>query len=40
MTAQSNRRFLLAKRPIGAVTRDDFTYEQVPVAQPLKARCW
>lgn len=38
MTAQSNRRFLLAKRPIGAVTRDDFTYEQVPVAQPAEGQ--
>ena len=34
MTAQTNRRFLLAKRPVGAVTRDDFSYEQVPVGEP------
>ncbi|WP_095161570.1 NADP-dependent oxidoreductase [Pseudomonas sp. Irchel 3F5] len=38
MTAQSNRRFLLAKRPTGAVTRDDFSYEQVPVAEPAEGQ--
>ncbi|MEG5266425.1 NADP-dependent oxidoreductase [Pseudomonas sp. JDS28PS106] len=32
MTRPSNRRFLLAKRPVGHVTREDFTFEQVPVA--------
>lgn len=31
---QTNRRFLLAKRPVGAVRRDDFTYEQVPTTAP------
>lgn len=31
---QTNRRFLLSKRPVGAVRRDDFTYEQVPVTEP------
>ncbi|WP_440060378.1 NADP-dependent oxidoreductase [Pseudomonas syringae] len=31
MTDLSNRQFLLAKRPSGAVRRDDFTYQQVPV---------
>lgn len=34
MTAETNRQFLLAKRPVGAATRDTFTYQQVPVAQP------
>lgn len=34
MTAQTNRRFLLAKRPVGAVSRDDFSFEQVPVGEP------
>ncbi|MEB0077924.1 NADP-dependent oxidoreductase [Pseudomonas sp. CCI3.2] len=31
MTDQINRQFLLAKRPSGAATREDFTYQQVPV---------
>eukprot|EP01034_Spumella_vulgaris_P001084 gene1084-1440_t len=31
MTAQTNRQFLLAKRPVGAATRDTFTYQEVPV---------
>ncbi|PYG95904.1 NADP-dependent oxidoreductase, partial [Arthrobacter stackebrandtii] len=31
---QTNRRFLLAKRPVGAVRRDDFTFESVPAEQP------
>ncbi|WP_080667888.1 NADP-dependent oxidoreductase [Pseudomonas parafulva] len=31
---QTNRRFLLVKRPVGAVRRDDFGYETVPVEQP------
>ena len=34
MTAETNRQFLLAKRPIGAATRDTFTYQEIPVAQP------
>ena len=34
MTAQTNRQFLLAKRPVGAATRDTFTYQQVPVGTP------
>ncbi|CAK14378.1 NADP-dependent oxidoreductase [Pseudomonas entomophila] len=29
-----NRRFLLAKRPVGAVRREDFTYEEVATEQP------
>lgn len=32
MTHRTNRRFLLAKRPVGHVTREDFTFEQGPVA--------
>jgi len=31
---QTNRRFLLAKRPVGAVRRDDFSFESVPAEQP------
>lgn len=31
---QTNRRFLLAKRPVGAVRRDDFTFETVPAEAP------
>ena len=34
MTTETNRQFLLAKRPVGAATRDTFTYQQVPVGQP------
>jgi len=34
MTSHTNRRFLLAKRPVGAVSRDDFTFEHVPVGEP------
>ncbi len=34
MTAQTNRQFLLAKRPVGAATRDTFTYQEVPVGTP------
>lgn len=34
MTIETNRQFLLAKRPVGAATRDTFTYQQVPVGQP------
>ena len=34
MTAQTNRQFLLAKRPVGAATRETFTYQQVPVGEP------
>jgi NADPH-dependent curcumin reductase CurA len=33
MTNQINRQFLLAKRPSGAASREDFTYQQVPVAE-------
>ena len=34
MTDQTNRQFLLAKRPVGAATRDAFTFQRVPVVQP------
>lgn len=33
MTAQTNRQFLLAKRPSGAASRDDFIFQQVPVGE-------
>jgi NADPH-dependent curcumin reductase CurA len=33
MTTPLNRQFLLAKRPSGAATREDFTYQQVPVGE-------
>jgi NADPH-dependent curcumin reductase CurA len=35
---QSNRRFLLAKRPVGAVRRDDFTFETVPAQAPAEGQ--
>ena len=38
MTVETNRQFLLAKRPVGAATRDTFTYQQVPVAQPKESQ--
>ncbi|MNS15865.1 putative NADP-dependent oxidoreductase YfmJ [compost metagenome] len=34
MTSQTNRQFLLAKRPVGAATRETFTYQEVPVGEP------
>ncbi|WLG83554.1 NADP-dependent oxidoreductase [Pseudomonas cucumis] len=34
MTTQINRQFLLAKRPVGAATRETFTYQEVPVGEP------
>jgi len=30
---QTNRQFLLSKRPTGAATREDFTYQEVPVGE-------
>jgi NADPH-dependent curcumin reductase CurA len=33
MTAPINRQFLLAKRPVGQSSRDDFTYQEVPVGE-------
>lgn len=35
---QTNRRFLLSKRPVGAVRRDDFTFENAPVAEPAEGQ--
>ena len=35
MTSQTNRQFLLAKRPVGAATRETFTYQEVPVGEPV-----
>lgn len=32
--SQLNRQFLLAKRPVGAATRDTFSYVEKPVAEP------
>ncbi|MFJ4194892.1 NADP-dependent oxidoreductase [Pseudomonas sp. NPDC089534] len=34
MTSKNNRQFLLAKRPVGAATRETFTYQTVPVGEP------
>ncbi|WP_166221002.1 NADP-dependent oxidoreductase [Pseudomonas atagonensis] len=34
MTTQTNRQFLLAKRPVGAATRETFTYQEVPLGEP------
>ncbi|WP_152222421.1 NADP-dependent oxidoreductase [Pseudomonas sp. SCB32] len=34
MTAQINRQFQLAKRPVGAATRDTFAYVETPVGEP------
>ncbi|MGC5700373.1 NADP-dependent oxidoreductase [Pseudomonas sp. NFXW11] len=34
MTSLTNRQFLLAKRPVGAATRETFTYQQVAVGEP------
>lgn len=33
MTALNNRQFLLARRPVGAASREDFTFQTVPVAE-------
>ncbi|OCR21790.1 NADP-dependent oxidoreductase [Pseudomonas syringae] len=33
MTNQTNRQFLLAKRPVGTVSREDFTYQEVPLGE-------
>lgn len=33
MTVLTNRQFLLAKRPTGAASRDDFIFQQVPVGE-------
>ncbi|WP_322844436.1 NADP-dependent oxidoreductase [Pseudomonas sp. B33.4] len=34
MTNQTNRQFLLAKRPVGAANRETFTYQEVPLGEP------
>ncbi|MFS2157046.1 NADP-dependent oxidoreductase [Pseudomonas sp. Pseusp122] len=34
MTAQTNRQFLLARRPVGQASREDFIFQEVPVAEP------
>ncbi|WP_207887113.1 NADP-dependent oxidoreductase [Pseudomonas sp. 30_B] len=34
MTAQINRQFQLAQRPVGAATRDTFAYVETPVGEP------
>ncbi|MCI8212048.1 NADP-dependent oxidoreductase [Pseudomonas sp. S25] len=33
MSTQTNRQFLLAKRPVGEASREDFTYQEVPVGE-------
>ena len=38
MTDLNNRQFLLAKRPVGAATRDTFTYQEIPVGQPVEGQ--
>ena len=38
MTSQTNRQFLLAKRPVGAATRETFTYQEVPVGEPAQGQ--
>lgn len=40
MTNQTNRQFLLAKRPVGAASRETFTYQEVPVGEPAEGRFW
>ncbi|WP_339516770.1 NADP-dependent oxidoreductase [Pseudomonas sp. RL_15y_Pfl2_60] len=38
MTVQINRQFLLAKRPVGAPTRDTFSFVETPVAEPAEGQ--
>jgi len=33
MTTRTNRQFLLSRRPSGAASREDFTYQEVPVGE-------
>ena len=33
MSTQINRQFLLARRPVGPASRDDFTYQEVPAGE-------
>ncbi|MBA1200716.1 NADP-dependent oxidoreductase [Pseudomonas capeferrum] len=35
---QTNRRFLLTKRPVGAVRRDDFTFDEAAVPSPTEGQ--
>jgi NADPH-dependent curcumin reductase CurA len=34
MSTQTNRQFILAKRPVGQASREDFTYQEVPLGKP------
>jgi NADPH-dependent curcumin reductase CurA len=38
--AALNKQVLLASRPKGAVTEDNFRLVEVPVGKPGAARCW
>ena len=38
MTAQTNRQFLLARRPVGQASREDFIFQEVPVAEPAEGQ--
>ncbi|WP_339488333.1 NADP-dependent oxidoreductase [Pseudomonas sp. EL_65y_Pfl2_R95] len=38
MTVQINRQFLLAQRPVGAPTRDTFSFVEVPLAEPAEGQ--
>jgi hypothetical protein len=38
MTAQINRQFLLARRPVGQASREDFIFQEVPVAEPAEGQ--
>ncbi|MGX5219223.1 NADP-dependent oxidoreductase [Pseudomonas sp. S9] len=38
MTVQINRQFLLAKRPVGAPTRDTFSFVETPLAEPAEGQ--
>ena len=40
MTTLTNRQFLLAKRHVGAATRETFTYQQVASANRQRGRFW
>lgn len=33
MSSHTNRQFLLARRPVGQASREDFTYQEVPVSE-------
>ncbi|MCQ3000631.1 NADP-dependent oxidoreductase [Pseudomonas syringae] len=38
MSSHTNRQFLLAKRPVGQASREDFTYQEVPVGELASAQ--